>query len=555
MYQILIMDSQRNNRQKVRHYLTSFDKDYKIIGEVTDTLQAKRIIDSKKPDLIIGDDTYTEPTALQLFTECRDEHPELHMILFTDNPQYSESKEALASGRLDFLTKPVRQNDVIASINAMGTRIDVAQAKAARAMDLRYNYQNSLSQFKERFLMNLIYGSLRQSSYIQEQLTYFNIAFEDRFTAAIIKIDDYRRYELAMEDEEKQFLIFRLANTADHHLGEDGLAFISRYDEVTLLFTQLGERADIIERCGLIHEVIHDEMSLRCTIGIGRTYERPSSIHLSYNQAVDAVLEHHYLGNDTVIHIDFVSGQNDLAYAYGPEQENMIIKHILSGQLEQGVKTLKKILTAVSTKKDYSSGFYGAFIHKTLCHLYRDGLAYNYALENHLKSIDGINFDEISTITSGPAAFEWLSQAFKAMTDYIVERKIDQDQVLLEHTLKYVQAYYTSRISLASAAQYLMTTPKHLEDILFKVYNKTFYDFCMMVRIENAKEMLIHSRQSTAEVALAVGFSSTEYFVAIFKQQTTMTPSEYRHQNRDTSDLPIRLEKPIQSNYFPRRFR
>jgi len=554
MYQIIIMDQQKTNRQKIRHYMEDFNADFKIVADVSTAEQAARYLDRQAIDLIIGDEALSGKTGLQVFNDYKEQQPGLHMILFTDARMYSQSKETLANGRLDYLYKPVRKADVLASLRQMAALIDAAQQKAIRSKQLRFNYEENQIQFKERFLMNLIFGSIRRNALIYDQLDYFNIRYSDYFAVATFKIDDYRKYQLALDEDALQFLIFQVYSLIGGTMESDqvGIAFISRYDEVTMIFTHIREQMDIIDYCHGLHTLIHDNLEIQGTIGIGQGYEDAKNIHLSYNQAIDAVLEHNYLGKDTVIHSHYVTGKKDLAYAFGPEQENRVIKYALSSQLLDSLKTLKKILTAIEALGSFSPEFYGAYIQKLRHHLYRDGLAYGYHFEAHLAAtMPPLQPDQIIDADS---TFSYLKEVLTLVTDYVAEKKIDHDQLLLENALKYVQAYYTSRISLISAAQYLMTTPKHLEDIIYRVYEKSFYDFCIMVRVENAKEMLISSRLNTSEIANAVGFNNTEYFVAIFKQHTSLTPSEYRHQNKDTSDLPITLNKQATINRINRRY-
>ena len=544
MFNILIMDSVRSNRQKIRHYLDDLKIEFSIVGEVASPEQAERLLISRSVDLIIGDDAAIGKTGLQVFKNHQESLPNLHAILFTNSAMFSESKETMAAGRLDYLTKPIRKNDVINSVRRMALRIDDVKIKETNAHNLRDNYETQLELFKERFLMNLIYGSVRQTSYIYSQLTYFRIPYNKAFTVAIFKIDDYRRYQLALEEDDKQFLIYKVYSLIQQSMMDTqaGIAFISRYDEVTLLYSAMDAQMDIMEHCVKLHAQINESLELQGTVGIGRTYDNPQEIHLSYRQAVDAVLEHNYLGKDTVIHIDFVIGKNDLAYIYGPEQEGMIIKYAINGQLDHCLKSLRKVLSALNAVEGYSQVLYQAFVKKLLAHLYRDGLVYDYNLEAHLKT--KMPDDGLGLVADETSTYDYLKTVLTLITDYVKEMKVTQDQLLLEEALKYVQAYYTSRISLTSAAQYLMTTPKHLETIIYSVYEKSFYDFCMMVRVENAKDLLIKTRQSTADVATAVGFTNTEYFIAIFKQVTKITPSEYRHLNKNTSEPPIQLVRP-----------
>ncbi len=48
------------------------------------------------------------------------------------------------------------------------------------------------------------------------------------------------------------------------------------------------------------------------------------------------------------------------------------------------------------------------------------------------------------------------------------------------------------------------------------------------LRVERAKNMLLHTESSVMEVALAVGFADQNYFSRFFKEQTGVAPSEYR---------------------------
>ena len=52
-------------------------------------------------------------------------------------------------------------------------------------------------------------------------------------------------------------------------------------------------------------------------------------------------------------------------------------------------------------------------------------------------------------------------------------------------------------------------------------------DFMMRHKIENAKHLLRTTRQNITQIAMGLGFSSTQYFAVAFKRYTGKTPSEY----------------------------
>ena len=53
-------------------------------------------------------------------------------------------------------------------------------------------------------------------------------------------------------------------------------------------------------------------------------------------------------------------------------------------------------------------------------------------------------------------------------------------------------------------------------------------DFLLNVRLNKAKEMLLHTKKSVGDVSEACGFSSANYFGLIFKQKEGLSPANYR---------------------------
>ena len=52
--------------------------------------------------------------------------------------------------------------------------------------------------------------------------------------------------------------------------------------------------------------------------------------------------------------------------------------------------------------------------------------------------------------------------------------------------------------------------------------------YMMRRRVETARNMLLHSDYSYAQIAVSLGFSSQSHFIRVFREQTGMTPAQYR---------------------------
>ena len=56
----------------------------------------------------------------------------------------------------------------------------------------------------------------------------------------------------------------------------------------------------------------------------------------------------------------------------------------------------------------------------------------------------------------------------------------------------------------------------------------TIEHYAILHRIEYAKELLSYNRQSVSEIAYTLGYSSPAHLTSQFKQQTGMSPKEFR---------------------------
>ena len=63
--------------------------------------------------------------------------------------------------------------------------------------------------------------------------------------------------------------------------------------------------------------------------------------------------------------------------------------------------------------------------------------------------------------------------------------------------------------------------------------NCNFRSYLNNIRVEKAKELLISSDLSIADIGNQVGFSDQSYFNKIFKEHEGMTPGQYRRRRRN----------------------
>ena len=71
---------------------------------------------------------------------------------------------------------------------------------------------------------------------------------------------------------------------------------------------------------------------------------------------------------------------------------------------------------------------------------------------------------------------------------------------------------------------------RELARLIKRSTGQTFIQLLTSIRMENAKQLLRDTSLSVMDIALQVGYDSSEHFIRTFRKHTGSTPSEYRHQ-------------------------
>ena len=114
--------------------------------------------------------------------------------------------------------------------------------------------------------------------------------------------------------------------------------------------------------------------------------------------------------------------------------------------------------------------------------------------------------------------------------DLILYRQRDdsaQMRLLLE-IARYMQTHYNEKLSLEELGQTFHMSPKYFSVFFQKHFSRSFTDYLTSIRIECAKKMLVESDADMELISQQAGFSSSSYFIRMFRKCLGLTPGQYR---------------------------
>ena len=93
--------------------------------------------------------------------------------------------------------------------------------------------------------------------------------------------------------------------------------------------------------------------------------------------------------------------------------------------------------------------------------------------------------------------------------------------------MNYLNTHYAQPLSLRTIAEELHLNASYISQLIKNETGLTYTQYITELRIGKAKEMLINTKLSLAEISEAVGFNDYFYFIKKFKREVGVTPGKF----------------------------
>jgi AraC-like DNA-binding protein len=120
----------------------------------------------------------------------------------------------------------------------------------------------------------------------------------------------------------------------------------------------------------------------------------------------------------------------------------------------------------------------------------------------------------------------WLSKAF-----YVLHAHKRTQSILLKDICQYIDANLGEDITAKGLWRRFNYHPSSLRKLFREELRLTLKSYVDSKRIEKAKELLLTTNLKIQEIAVQVGYTHTQSFIAFFHQAARCTPAEFRRRN------------------------
>jgi len=462
--------------------------------------------------------------AIEAMREIRKKNESLVFIVMSAYDKFDYAQEAMKLGAIEYLTKPMEKNKMIAAIrHAMDI---VSQEKERRSQDLlvREKLETVVPILENGLIYNILFQEYFEED-IENYKTILEISASSAYMMVIVCGDEREGNHMtnavgSSVKLQKNYTRIReylklYFNCFVGNVMGNKIAVMVPSDETE---PNLGARNEAIEKARALAHKLSDLTGNSYRIGIGKTKEL-SEMEQSYKEAIDALL----LTTNTVAHADDLPIGAEFESDYPIEQETRLFDEVEKGRTDAAVSAAKDFFFMVRNwdmMDARTKVLEFAMRAETLAYS-SGGRVYNVgSRRNYLPTVMGIdNMDEL---------WEWFKEKIIFSSNAISNKRADSSNDIIANAKKFIEENYTKNITLEDVSQQVNISAYYFSRIFKEATNENFIDYLTGLRIERAKELLSSTQYSMKEICNMSGYSDPNYFSKTFKKKVGVTPTEYR---------------------------
>ena len=499
MYKILVIDDEKTIREGLKNVIDWPCLGFNCIACAETAADALKIIESEYVDAIITDIVMDDMSGIELIKVLKAEYPHIKCVVISGYDQFEYAIDALRLGAYDYLTKPVKLNELKKTILGIKTLLDEENERSSKQLE-------NLSFMKEQYINNLVKGFFDDSEQAKADMERVGLRFTDECLCIV------RIHVGKIDKNSFKELLIKLINKEDR-------AFVFNNSlEETAVFLNMGSD-EFSETITLIAE----NLNSGCFMGIGRPVSDITGLHISYAEAGIAMQYQIIKPNAKALYYSEIADFIKRTSFVSDSVEKNILHYLDECNAKGLIDYLEQELMVYNCNTNVTYDIFIEIIltvNKYVC----NNIDEKEHFQNYtFKTIRSLLYeDDISDEKN--LVYPYLNECVET----IKGSKDMMDGSIIRKAKQYIDEYYSERITLEKLSQFVFVHPIYLSKLFKDKTGENFIDYLTRVRIENSKILLKNFELRIYDIAYMVGYESSKHFSKVFKDFAGITPKEYR---------------------------
>lgn len=505
MYQLMIIDDEPVVRAGIKQLIPWEEYNFEICTEATDGKDGLKKLLEYLPDLVLVDIKMPGMNGLELIKEARKHDFEGKFIILTGYSDFEFAKSAVSLGVRAYLLKPIDEKELIDNVEEV-----LAELEAKKNLDDYYTI-SELNARQEVLYRLLLHSEDREV--LRREIKLYGMDFNYHTFCTVIlhpKNELLRQESTFLQDRDRADYILRDLDQVDKIIVDDNLVLINKgrtYQELTEKLLRNNERVKRHFGDGFFMAVGHDVANWE-------------DLHFSY-ECSKLLLDYEFLYKDRdSVDIEII---NCSVMGIEDNFSERLCNMIEVGDIDAISQTMEELKKYYKSKLMKESEIKVQIIHNMV--LLYGMLEKRYEEKREAFPDFDLLVENIKKVGNLEDLIQFVIFFSAGAADSIGASTTDN---VVKRMIAYMERNYDQDLKLEGIAKIFNYNSAYLGKVFKKVTKESFNDALNIIRIANAKRLLLESDLKVYQVSEQVGYSNTDYFYSKFKKYVGVSPKEFK---------------------------
>ena len=507
---------------------------FEIVGVANDGLDAVKMIEELKPEIVITDIRMPGIDGLDMIKKIKSNLPYTEFIVISGYKQFQYAQTAIQYGVKGYLVKPISEIDLTVLLKQILAESRSAIEHTDKIIEITKGISNAKDKMQSAFITCLSEKLELPAATIKDANEEYLCDFKEGYFLFIIFKIDYLRQRQSEGPMDLDFVLTQLIGEVNQFIAPLCHELILKQYEFKCLSLLNLENTEKIYQA-LTEVQNHMDMFLRkygslfCTTCLGSVQAFYDDIPNSYKEAVYSfegrIMESHF--NTLIFPLTKENTSQDIQKYFPSSAINHFVQSIEKLDLP-GIRNQINQCFAIAENARIEYADYYWVISRKLYDIFLE------AVQN-LELFDSPHAERAGFLSKLENCTN--IQELKALLIELISGPIgsykntegSQEHTIVAVAKKYIAEHYMEKISLNDIATRIFLNPVYFSALFKRETGIPFTDYLNNYRIDVSKKLLKQLDSALSSVANTVGFTDVKYYSKVFKRIVGITPSQYKN--------------------------
>lgn len=530
-YRIMIVDDEADMREGIVECVAWEELGFEVAAQAENGKDALDKLESIDVDVILTDIKMPFLDGLAMTERVSVLYPSIKIIILSGFDEFEYAKAAIKLNVIEYVLKPINAAELSDVIRRVGSSLD-RDLERQRDIDiLTQSYNRYIPVMREHFITELLWGTLSQQE-IEEKLQSFDLPIAKHKNRIVVSfnLDASQSSEVISQElvpvSINEMMCSRFEGRCEYvtFIASRLMVIITAWEEAKEYDQVISITNDICARCQRV-------LGLTLTAGIGRCFESPADICISYRESQRALEYRHSVGDGRAIFIADMEGNRKTGPYMDWRQEEYMLSLIKFGYPAQIEEMALRLVADAENSDTLERSSYMAGMYQTMFRLCKD-----HGLEELPEAKEQLEkFIDTNSLWERPEQMgRWLQETCLMIHQLIKEKRKSATKIMAETAVQYIEQHYgDSQISVEQLCSHLHVSQSYFSTVFRQEIGESFIKYLTDLRMRRAKELLEQTQDKTYMISAKVGYDEPNYFSYVFKKHYGISPTKHRRQIKE----------------------